>query len=528
MHGKQLLLGHAVAAGTQTFQARNPGTAQTLPTPFFEATPEEVDRAMQLAAAAFASFRITTGGQRADLLRAIAESIEAIGDVLIEQAQAESGLPVARLQGERARTLNQIRIFADMAADGSWQGARIDTSIPDRQPVPKPDVRARLTGLGPVVVFGASNFPLAISVAGTDTVSALAAGCSVVVKAHPSHPGTSELVGEAIARAIARVGLPPGIFALLHGLGHATGLALVKHPATAAVAFTGSERGGRALFDAAVNRPVPIPVYAEMGSMNPVFLLPGALAERSVGIAQAFIGSVNMGVGQFCTNPGLLFGIENSDLERFFSTAAEGAQNTAPSTMLNAGILSGFEAGVSRMASVKGVEVLGKSTATADANKTQAACTLLSTSFETYASQSSLHHEVFGPSSLFVRCVTKEQILQAARDLEGHLTAAIHGTEADLAEFRELVEILETKVGRVIFNGFGTGIEVCASMHHGGPYPSSTFSAFTSIGHASIFRFTRPVSYQSFPDAALPPELQNSNPLGIMRVVNGKLTREPL
>jgi len=528
MHGKQLIAGEAIATGTQSFQARNPTTGLTLPTTFIEATPAEVDRAMQAAARTFESFRITTGAKRAELLRAIAESIESVGDALLQQAHVESGLPMVRLQGERARTLNQIRIFADMAADGSWTGARIDTAIPDRQPVPKPDVRARLTGMGPVVVFGASNFPLAISVAGTDTVSAMAAGCPVVVKAHPSHPGTSELVGEAIVRAIAKVGLPPGIFAMLHGHGHGTGLALVRHPATAAVAFTGSERGGRALFDAAVTRPVPIPVYAEMGSMNPVFLLPGALAERSAAIAQAFIGSVNMGVGQFCTNPGLLFGIDSADLERFFSAAAEGARNTAPSTMLNAGILSGFDSGVSRMAGIKGVEIIGKSEAQADANKTQAPCTLLSTAFETYAGESQLHHEVFGPSSLFVRCSTREQILQAARALNGHLTAAVHGTEADLAEYRELIEILETKVGRVIFNGFGTGIEVCAAMNHTGPYPASTFSAFTSIGHASIFRFTRPVSYQSFPDAALPPELQNSNPMGIMRVVNGKLTREPV
>lgn len=523
LHGQHLVAGQARASDGPAFFARDPSTGQPLPTPFHEATDREVEAALAAADESFPALRGCSGAQRAALLEAVATELEALGDALLQQAHTETGLPLARLQGERARTLNQARIFAAMAREGSWVAARIDHGDPARTPLPKPDVRAMLTAVGPVVVFGASNFPLAISVAGTDTVSALAAGCPVVVKAHPAHPGTSELVGAAIARAVAATGLPGGCFSMLHGQSHAVGLALVRHPATKAVAFTGSLRGGRALFDAAAARPVPIPVYAEMGSLNPVFLLPGALRERGPDIARAFVASMNMGAGQFCTKPGLVFGAAGAALDGFLDVAATGVAATAPATLLHAGILRGFEAGVARLSQHAEVRRLGQSEAAPDPARTQARSTLLSTTFAAFTRSAELREEVFGPSSIVVACGTSEELLRAARELDGHLTASVHGTPEDLRQHRALIEVLETKVGRIVFNGFGTGIEVCAAMNHAGPYPACTLPAFTSIGHASIYRFARPVAYQGFPDEALPPALQEANPLGIWRLVDGTL-----
>jgi NADP-dependent aldehyde dehydrogenase len=523
--GRHVIAGVITAAGDATFTVNEPATGAAME-PFFEATAADVDQAMNAAEAAFPLLRATPPAARATFLDKLAAEIEALGDPLIERAHRETALPLARLQSERGRTLAQARAFAAVVREGSWVGARIDRAQADRQPLPKPDVRAMLTGIGPVVVFGASNFPLAISVAGTDTVSALAAGCPVVVKAHPAHPGTSEMIAGAFVRALAACGLPAGAFSMLHGQSHVVGLALVKHHSTRAVAFTGSYRGGRALFDAAAARPDPIPVFAEMGSSNPVFVLPGALQTRAAEMARAFFQSLTMGVGQFCTNPGLVFGIEAPALDAFVTAAGAAVEAFAPATMLNAGIRAGYEAGVQVVLGTPGVTSVARSKAAADPARTEAAAHLATTSAATFRDTPGLSHEVFGPSSLVVRCPARGDLLDFARRMDGQLTASIHGTPQELADFADLVAILETKVGRIIFNGFGTGIEVCPSMHHGGPFPATTGSQFTSIGHAAIFRFARPVAYQNFPDASLPAALRDGNPLGLWRLVDGGLSRE--
>jgi NADP-dependent aldehyde dehydrogenase len=421
--------------------------------------------------------------------------------------------------------MGQLKMFAELIREGSWVDARIDQADPNREPLPKPDTRLMLMAVGPVVVFGASNFPLAFSAAGGDTASALAAGCPVVVKAHRSHPGTAELVGQAVQKAARETGMPEGVFAVLHGRGRQVGDALVKHPATKAVGFTGSLAGGRALFDTAAARPEPIPVYAEMGSLNPVFVLPGALEERGEAIAEGLLGSVTLGVGQFCTNPGLVLGVEGEPLTRFVNKTSELFVGAAPETMLNAGICDAYNAGVQTLSSTEGVNLGGKSGVDANPNQTQAASYVFTTDVATFAKYPELSEEVFGPTTLVVTCGAKEDLEGVARNLDGHLTATLHGTEADMAEHRELIAILEQKVGRLIFNGFPTGVEVCSSMHHGGPYPATTDGRSTSVGTAAIFRFTRLVSYQDFPQNSLPLELQNDNPLGIWRLVDNERTQ---
>jgi alpha-ketoglutaric semialdehyde dehydrogenase len=524
LQGAHLIAGTRSSEGLATFHATNPATGERLPTAFHEATGAEIDRAMRLAEVAFETYRRLSGAQIAGFLDAIAAEIEALGDDLLALAQEETGLPPLRLKGERVRMLNGVRMFAAMAREGSWVGARIDHADPQRQPLPKPDVRAMLRPIGPVVVFGASNFPFAISVAGNDTLSALAAGCPVVVKAHPAHPGTSERVGEAIALAAARHKLHPGVFALLQGETNEVGQALVRHPATRAVAFTGSLRGGRALFDAGVARLDPIPVYAEMGSINPVILLPGALAQRAEPVAKAFITSVTLGVGQFCTNPGLVLAIDAPALDTFVAAVEGAAQTVAPATMLHAGIARAFAGGVARLAETPGVEVVATSATHPDPRRTEGQVAIFSTTAAAIEEHPHLTDEVFGPTSTIVRCRTREELEGVVRGLSGHLTASVHGTPEDLAEYAGLIALLETKVGRIIFNGFGTGIEVCAAMHHGGPYPSTTDGHHTSIGPAGIFRFARPVCYQDFPDAALPEALREGNPLGISRLVDSRVT----
>jgi 2,5-dioxopentanoate dehydrogenase len=361
-------------------------------------------------------------------------------------------------------------------------------------------------------------------VAGNDTVSALAAGCPVVVKAHPAHPGTSERVAEAFVAALKKLGLPAGVFSMVQGQTNEVGIALVKHPETRAVAFTGSLRGGRALFDAGVSRPDPIPVYAEMGSTNPVILLPGAMAQRGEQIAGAYINSVTLGVGQFCTNPGMLFALDTPALDGFVGAVGRAAKNVAPATMLHAGIARAFSSGVERVEKTPGVAVVGKSDTAADTSKTEAQTAIFMTTGDALDQHPHLSEEVFGPTSTIVRFRDGGELEAAVRKLDGHLTASVHGTAEDLVEHRDLIALLETKVGRIIFNGFGTGIEVCAAMHHGGPYPSTTDGQYTSIGQAAIYRFARPVCYQDFPDAALPEALRDSNPLGIWRLVDSKLT----
>ncbi|MEZ0611734.1 aldehyde dehydrogenase (NADP(+)) [Fibrella sp. WM1] len=507
---------------TDTFQGINPATGEALPGFFTEATVDEVAQACEQAAVAFATYRQKSGAEKARFLDAIAAEIEALGDELLTRAQAESGLPLARLTGERGRTTGQLRLFAEYLRDGSWVDARIDTALPDRQPLPRPDLRQMLRPLGPVGVFGASNFPLAFSVAGGDTASALAAGCPVVVKAHPAHPGTSQLVGEAIERAVMAAGMPTGTFALIHGRTTAVGMAIVEHPAIKAVGFTGSLRGGRALFDAAARRPEPIPVYAEMGSTNPVFFLPQILQEKGAALAQQYVGSVTLGVGQFCTNPGLSVVQRSPEADTFVQESGKAVAQLAPGTMLTKAIFQSFTKGIDKLSQTNGVQVLAQATPTDSfANGTP---TLLKTTAEAILADSAITEEVFGPSSVIVEANDREQLLAVARGLEGHLTATVFGTDAELADYADLLAILEQKVGRLLINGFPTGVEVSHAMHHGGPYPATTDSRSTSVGTNAIVRFARPVCYQNFPDALLPDELKASNPLHIWRLVDGKRT----
>ena len=478
-------------------------------------------QACELAAKAFSEYRKKSGVEKAKFLEQIALEIEALGDELLTRAQAESGLPLARLTGERGRTTGQLRLFAEYLRDGSWVNARIDTALPDRQPLPRPDLRQMLRPLGPVGVFGASNFPLAFSVAGGDTASALAAGCPVVVKGHPAHPGTSKLVGEAISRAVTVCDMPNGTFSIVQGRTVAVGMAIVEHPAIKAVGFTGSFRGGKALFDAAARRPEPIPVYAEMGSTNPIFFLPKILQEKGGALALAYVNSVTLGVGQFCTNPGLAVVQQSTEAKTFVEEAGKAVTKSQPAAMLTQGIQRAFTTGIGRLSQARGVQILAQGTAIESfAHGTP---TLLTTTADTLLANPEIAEEVFGPSSVVIEADSREQLLAVARGLEGHLTATVYGTDDELLDYTDLLEILEQKVGRVLINGFPTGVEVSHAMQHGGPYPAATDSRSTSVGTNAILRFARPVCYQNFPDALLPDELKASNPLRIWRLVDGKM-----
>lgn len=506
----------------QPFQAVNPATGETLPGDFYEATEAEVNEACNRAAEAFTVYRKKSGQEKALFLERIATEIEALGDELIQRANDETGLLIARLTGERGRTTGQLRLFAQYLREGSWVNARIDTALPDRQPLPRPDLRQMLLPLGPVGIFGASNFPLAFSVAGGDTASALAAGCPIVVKAHPAHPGTSNLVGQAIRRAVDACGLPEGVFSMVQGRGIAVGMAIVEHPAIKAIGFTGSFRGGKAIYDAAARRPEPIPVYAEMGSTNPVFFLPGAL-KNSVKLAQAYVGSITLGVGQFCTNPGIAIMAPSDDASSFTEAARQAIGDVAPAPMLTQSIQQTYVKGITHLAGLPGVEVIGQQGgAETYAHGTPA---LLTTKASTLLEYPELTEEVFGPGSVLVEADSREQLLSIARSLGGHLTATIQGTEEELADYADLVEILEQKVGRLLINGFPTGVEVSHAMQHGGPYPATTDARSTSVGTNAILRFARPVCYQGFPQTLLPDELKDGNPLNIWRLVNGEWTK---
>ena len=526
LHGNHLIAGKQVAPEGPTFVAINPNNSQPLEPAFGDATPAQIDAALNAAEDAFDGLRTATPEVRAAFLDLLGDKIVGLGDALLERAHAETGLPMARLTGERGRAVGQCKLFASLIRDGSWAEASIDHALPDRQPLPKPDVRRVLQPLGPVVVFGASNFPFAIGVVGTDTVCAMAAGCSVVVKGHPAHPGTCEMLAGAVYAALEETGLPAGSFSLVHGKSNEMGAALVRHPLTNAVAFTGSLKGGRALFDIAASRPTPIPFYGEMGSINPVFLLPGALKARGAQIAENYVGSVTMGVGQFCTNPALVLGVQSVELDSFVEAASAAAEKAAPATMLHGGIRSLYCEGTAAIASIEGVSIAGQSGVDPSDEATQAECVIFSTDLATLEANDTLRHEVFGPCSIVTSCPSKEDVLRFARSLDGQLTATIHGTPEDLLEHSDLIRILERKVGRIVFNGFPTGIEVCPSMHHGGPYPAASHSFFTSIGTSSIYRFVRPVCYQGFPDAALPELLKGKNSRGAMRLVDGTFTKD--
>jgi NADP-dependent aldehyde dehydrogenase len=505
-----------------TFRAFDPTTGTEVEPTFHSATLDELDRAVSLADAARIPYANIPCRERSVFLRKIADIIEALGDTLIERATLETSLPNARFVGERSRTCGQLRMFADLLDEGSWVDARIDHAIPDRQPVPKPDVRSMLRPVGPVVVFCASNFPLAYSVAGGDTASALAAGCPVIVNAHIAHPGTAELVGIAVANAARECGMPEGVFSLLFSSGYEIGQALVKHPAIKAIGFTGSRKGGRALMDIAAARPEPIPVYTEMSSVNPTFFLPSAVRERGDELADGLHASVTGGVGQFCTKPGLVFLHESDDTDKFISNFKSQILNTSPAPLLTEGIQQTYnDARDNRRANVHDEYE--------NFEKDLPGFYVSPSAFETtsfkFLNQPDLSDEIFGPTTLLVKAHDKGSLLEIARSLEGQLTASIHGTEEDLAVYSDLIAILETKVGRLIFNGFSTGVEVCPSMVHGGPYPATSDGRSTAVGTRAITRFARLVCFQNFPDAVLPDELKESNPLSIWQMVDSDFTR---
>ncbi len=519
MKGHNYIGNQQSAKGTNSFFGYDPTTNAPLTGTFYEATTSEINEAIQKAQAAFDIIKDRSGEERASFLVAIADEIMALGDSLILRARSETALPEGRLTGERGRTCNQLRLFASVLRDGSWVQAKIDPAMPDREPMPRADIRSMLRPLGPVAVFGASNFPLAFSVAGGDTASALAAGCPVVVKAHPAHPGTCELIADAIIAAAQKTNMPEGIFSMVHGVSHEVGGALVKHPAIQAVGFTGSLRGGRTLYDLAASRPEPIPVYAEMGSTNPVFILPEALVQQHETLADGLFSSVTLGVGQFCTNPGLVISEQSAQSKQLLSRLSTLISESQAGVMLTSGIQGAYEKGLTELSEQSGVATSAKS----DDNKINAgAGCLLSTDAQTFLSNKDLEEEVFGPSTLHVATSDMQEMMAIAKNLHGHLTATIHGTEADLKDHSELISILEKKVGRILINGYPTGVEVNNAMVHGGPYPATTDARSTSVGTGAITRFARPVCYQNFPDYLLPDELKEHNPLGIKRLVNGK------
>ncbi|WP_275288292.1 aldehyde dehydrogenase (NADP(+)) [Halomonas elongata] len=520
LEGTQLIGREAVQATGDAFHAIAPATGETLQPAFPTGGKAEVERASELARAAFDRYRETGLEARARFLETIADKIEGIGDELIERAMAESGLPRARLEGERGRTCGQLRLFAKVVRAGEWLDVRIDPALPDRQPMPRVDLRQRHVALGPVAVFGASNFPLAFSVAGGDTASALAAGCPVVVKGHPAHPGTSELVGRAIQSAVAECQLPEGVFSLLQGAGNEIGQALVTDPNIKAVGFTGSRGGGTALARLAQNRPEPIPVYAEMSSINPVFLLPEALEARGKELAEGFVGSLNMGAGQFCTNPGLVIGIQGESLDRFLATAAEAVEASGTQTMLTPGIQDAYARGMAALASSGKARAVAKGQSSESPNQCQTG--LFVARAEDFLADETLQQEVFGATSLVVACADQAEVKRVAEHLEGQLTATLQMDDADVEFARDLLPTLERRAGRVMVNGWPTGVEVCHAMVHGGPYPATTDARTTSVGSAAIHRFLRPVCYQNLPQALLPEALRDGNPNGVSRLVDGQ------
>jgi len=520
LEGKLLIGQQAVAGASDPIQAINPNTNERLEPVYAGGTANDVDRACELAWAAFDSYRETSLEERATFLETIADEIEAIGEALIERAVAESGLPQARIEGERGRTCGQLRLFANVVRAGEWLDVRVDPALPDRQPMPRADLRQRHIALGPVAVFGASNFPLAFSVAGGDTASSLAAGCPVIVKAHSAHPGTSELVGRAIQRAIAQCKLPEGVFSLLFGSGREVGTALVADPRIKAGGFTGSRSGGLALLKVAQSRPEPIPFYAEMSSINPVFPLPAALKARGEEMAKGFVASLNMGAGQFCTNPGLVIAEKSDALDAFVKTAGEALKQSAAQTMLTPGIYEAYQQGTARLASHDKVREAARGQVGETPNQCQAG--LFVTSADDFLADPALQEEVFGSTSLVIECQDPTEVKRVADRLEGQLTITLQMDEADHDAARALLPTLEHKAGRLLVNGWPTGVEVGHAMVHGGPFPATSDVRSTSVGTAAIYRFLRPVCYQNLPDALRPEALKERNPLNLKRLVDGK------
>ncbi|GAA4508401.1 aldehyde dehydrogenase (NADP(+)) [Actinoallomurus oryzae] len=516
------LVGAADVMGTGgTFHAVDPTTGARLAPGFGECGTSEVEEAAEQAWQAFDTYRSTAPEVRAAFLESIAAEIENVAPALAARVQAETGLPAGRVAGETARTTGQLRLFAGVVRDGGWRQARIDPGDPGREPVPRPDIRQRSVPVGPVAVFGASNFPLAFSVAGGDTASALAAGAPVVVKGHPAHPGTAEIVGRAVRAAVRKHDLPAGTFSLLQGTSNELGHALVTHPRIRAVGFTGSRRGGLALVEAAARRPVPIPVYAEMSAVNPVFLLPGALAERATALAAGFAASMTGSAGQLCTKPGLVFVLDGPDADRFVAAASEAVRAVAPAPMLSAGIAAAYENGVAALRSNDAVEETVRGAGTAPF-----ACpgepNLFVTTGEAFLADGRLHEEVFGPAAVVVRVRDERELAEIVERLEGQLTATVHASPGDHDLAARLLGRLELVAGRLIVDGWPTGVEVGHAMVHGGPFPATSAPATTSVGGCAIERFLRPVAYQDVPADLLPRELRDDDPDGIVRWRDGR------
>lgn len=517
-------IGNALSAkGKTLYKTFNPQLNIENDAVFFEATAEEINDAVNLATEAFKSYRSLSGEKKATFLNAIADEILGLGETLIQTYCKESGLPEGRAHGERGRTIGQLRSFAALLLEGSWLEATIDTAQPNREPQPKPDIRKLLIPLGPVVVFGASNFPLAFSTAGGDTAAALAAGCPVIVKSHPMHSGTGELVASAIVKAAQKTGMPNGVFSNLNSRGVAVGTQLVKHPGVTAVGFTGSIKGGRALYDLAAQREEPIPVFAEMGSVNPVLILPEALKNRGDQLATAYAGSITLGSGQFCTNPGLLLGIKSEAFTNFIAKLSDAVEKIEPTCMLHPNIVDAYESKKQNALVQSGIAVRAEYTAQVQANYAKQTITTVEGS--AFLENSTLHQEIFGPYAIVVQCADAKQLECIISNLEGQLTATVISDHDEVSKYSEIISTLQNRVGRLIFNGVPTGVEVCAAMNHGGPYPASTDSRFTAIGTHSIKRWVRPFSYQDWPNNLLPEALKDGNPLNILRLVDNKQTK---
>lgn len=516
------LIGFGSGGAGASFQAFDPVRGVALEPSFPSATPADIERAVQLAAAAAPELARRSGAERHRFLRTIADNLEAKGADLVDRAVQETGLAAARLTGEITRTAQQLRLYGAAAEAGDWLDARIETARPERRPLPRPDHRSMRRPLGPVVVFGASNFPFAYSVAGGDTASALAAGCPVIVKAHPAHPGTGELVGRLILHAVRDLGWPEGTFSLLFDAGFEVGQALVQHPLVRAVGFTGSLRGGRALADLAAARPEPIPVYAEMGSINPVFLLPGALAERVEALAEGLHASATASAGQFCTNPGLIVLPRTAAAERFMEELQRRLAATPAAPMLTPGIRRQFEAATAGRAALTGVRPLGKA---AGASAGGVAPRWFETEAAVFRGTPALAEEIFGPSSLVVWCRDAAELRAVALALPGSLTASVHSGAGEAEVVRDLLDVLAARAGRLVVNGWPTGLEVSEAIVHAGPYPATSDGGrSTSVGTRALERWGRLVCYQNTPDDLLPAELRNGNPLGLRRLVDGEWT----
>lgn len=522
---EQNRLGFDMSTGTgHFFQSFNASTGEVLPTRFYVAGVDDVNTALAKADIAAGILSKIPAERKAVFLRSIGDKILSLGDELVQTACKETGLPEARVISERGRTIYQINLFAQLLEEGSWVDAVIEAAQPERTPVPKPDIRKMLHGIGPVVVFSASNFPLAFSTAGGDTISALAAGNPVIVKAHPSHPATNALISGAIVAAARENSMPDGIFSTLYSNTYELGLNLVQHPSTKSVAFTGSFQGGMALYKAALQREEPIPVFAEMGSVNPVILLPGSLQQDNGKLVKTLAGSIGLGAGQFCTNPGLIAVVDGDSLNDFMEGMVKEVSEMQPQIMLNTGIWENYHKRRALALKEKGVGLF------AGSNKQlapgRALPLLAKVKFKDFKQNPTLHEEIFGPFSLLVVCEDIDELGQFASILKGQLTCSVFTGDGDLSDHRQLIDVLTLKCGRLIFNSVPTGVEVCHAMQHGGPFPATTDARFTSVGTSAIKRFVRPVAYQDCPDNFLPAELQDNNPLNIWRLVNGKMTKE--